>query len=134
MESLAGLKLLVVEDNKTNRQVIKLFLDGWQVDYQMAENGLEALKMVQDFRPNIILMDIQMPVMDGYEASEKIRQLEDSYFQTLPIIALTASTMMDSRDRIISSGLDGYIEKPFNPEKLHKILASHINRNENSLN
>ena len=125
LESLAGLKLLVVEDNKTNRQVIKLFLDGWKIDYQMAENGLEALKMVQDFRPDIILMDIQMPIMDGYEASEKIRQMDDPYFQNLPIIALTASTMMDSRDRIISSGLDGYIEKPFNPEKLHKILASY---------
>jgi len=125
LESLAGLKLLVVEDNKTNRQVIRLFMEGWKIDYQMAENGLEALKMVQDFRPDIILMDIQMPIMDGYEASEKIRQMDGSYFQNLPIIALTASTMMDSRDRIVSSGLDGYIEKPFNPEKLHKILSSY---------
>ncbi len=134
LESLSGLKLLVVEDNKTNRQVIKLFLEGWKIEYQMAENGLEALKMVQDFRPDIVLMDIQMPIMDGYEASEKIRQLEDPYFQSLPIIALTASTMMDSRDKIISSGLDGYIEKPFNPEKLHKILAGYKTGNDNSLN
>lgn len=125
LESLAGLKVLVVEDNKTNRQVIKLFLDGWKIDYKLAENGLEAVKIVQNFRPDIILMDIQMPIMDGYEASERIRQLEDPYFHNLPIIALTASTMMDSRDRIISSGLDGYIEKPFNPEKLHKILSSY---------
>lgn len=134
LESLAGLKVLIVEDNKTNRQVIKLFLEGWKIEYEMAENGLEAVKKVQDFHPDIILMDIQMPIMDGYEATEKIRQLEDPFFHNLPIIALTASTMMDSRDRIISSGLDGYIEKPFNPEKLHKILLSYKKGNANSLN
>lgn len=122
-KTLEAYNILIVEDNKINQEVMRRFMEGWKASYQIASSGKEALEMLKSYRPDVVLMDIQMPEMDGYETSQRIRSLKDPFFSSLPIIALTASSMMDSRDKILSSGLNGYIEKPFKPEKLLKILG-----------
>jgi len=124
VEKLRGVKVLLVEDNFINRQVMERFFKGWENDYQMAESGPKALHILNTYRPDIILMDIQMPEMDGYETSQKIRGMEDEFFQKVPIIALTASSMMDSRDKLQLAGMNALIEKPFSPEKLFKVIQS----------
>jgi PAS domain S-box-containing protein len=122
-KTLEAYNILIVEDNKINQEVMRRFMEGWKANYQIASSGKEALEILKSYRPDVVLMDIQMPELDGYETSQRIRGLKDPFFSSLPIIALTASSMMDSRDKILSSGLNGYIEKPFKPEKLLKILG-----------
>jgi PAS domain S-box-containing protein len=125
VSDLNGLKVLVVEDNETNRQVMARFLKAWNTDYRFAYNGAHGIEMVISFKPDVVLMDIQMPVMDGFAATEGIRQMDGDYYQNLPIIALTASTLMETKDRIFASGLNDFVEKPFNPDKLYRLLENY---------
>ena len=120
---LSHLKLLLVEDNDINTLVAMKFLSQWGIVPDCAANGMEAIEKVKTKRYHLVLMDLQMPVMDGYDATEAIRALPDPYFQKLPIIALTASAMSDVRDRLLKIGMNEYIVKPFNPNELYgKIL------------
>lgn len=125
LQKLRGVKVLLVEDNLVNRQVMKRFFDAWECEYQMAESGREALNRLKEYQPDVILMDIQMPEMDGYETSRRIRQRGDAFTDKVPIIALTASSMMDTRDKLQEAGLNALIEKPFSPEKLYRCLAEY---------
>jgi PAS domain S-box-containing protein len=124
-QKLRGVKVLLVEDNLVNRQVMKRFFDAWESEYQMADSGEKALDLLNDYQPDVILMDIQMPDMDGYETSRKIREKGDSFSKKVPIIALTASSMMDTRDKLQDAGIDSIIEKPFSPEKLYRCLSDY---------
>lgn len=108
-------RILLVEDNKINMVVVTRFLKHWQIDYTWAKNGKEALDMIQQQRFDLVLMDIQMPVMNGYEASKAIRELPDPHYQDVPIIALTASALKEERDRVFKAGMNDHITKPFNP-------------------
>lgn len=114
-KSLRHIRLLLVEDNKVNQMVATKFLNKWDIKPDWAENGLEALKMVDENRYDIILMDLQMPKMDGYEATREIRKTDAD----IPIIALTASAMADTRDRVLRIGMTDYISKPFSPADLY---------------
>jgi len=116
--SLKGVKVLLVEDNKINQIVVGKFLSKWEVETDIAENGEEALKMVQNKDYNLILMDLQMPVMDGFEATRKIRALGGK-FSKLPIIALTASAVLEIQEEAFSAGMDDFITKPFDPKLLN---------------
>ncbi len=117
--NLKGINVLVVEDNLINQKIVSKILAQWEATSEIAENGLVAVQKVQQMKYNLVLMDLQMPEMNGYEATVNIRQMEGAYFQSLPIIALTASAFADDRDRILSTGMNGYIIKPFTPPELY---------------
>lgn len=119
---LAGKRILLVEDNPINVMVAKKFLSRWDIEVDVAENGREALEKNVYSSYDLILMDLQMPVMDGYTASKELRVLG----LKIPIIALTASVMLDVGDKVYSSGMNDYITKPFNPDELYKKIRAHI--------
>lgn len=124
-QSLLGTRILIAEDNQINVILAKQFMKQWQVDCDVAENGEIALLLVQTNDYDMILMDLQMPEMDGYQTTEAIRNLPDAKYQKLPIIALTASAMLDIKDRAFTVGMNDYISKPFNPNELYKKIASY---------
>ena len=127
LKPFEGKSILLVEDNAINQLVAKQFLNRWNVSYQIAVNGLEAVSMVQENAFDLILMDLQMPVMDGYTATSEIRKLGDR-FATIPIIALTASVGADLREAIKNKGLTDALSKPFIAEDLYRIIAKYLNK------
>jgi CheY-like chemotaxis protein len=116
--SIKGYHILVAEDNEINAMIALKFLKSWGANAELAENGLQAVEMVKASSYDIILMDLEMPVMNGYEATKAIRGLSDSIKSAIPIVALTASAMIDVRSRITQTGMDGFILKPFKPSDL----------------
>jgi PAS domain S-box-containing protein len=124
-KSLKGTKLLLVEDSHINKLVATKFLSKWEVETDYAENGLEALEKVKSQNYELVLMDLQMPEMDGYEATEAIRNIEDEKYKTLPIIALTASAMLDVKEQVFSAGMNDYLTKPFNPNELYLMILKY---------
>ncbi|MES2239367.1 MAG: response regulator [Bacteroidota bacterium] len=115
---LKGVRILIVDDNKINVVLVKQFCKLWNIESDSAENGLIALKMVQQKDYDLVLMDLQMPEMDGYEATREIRKLKGNKYQALPIIALTASAVGDVKEDVLKSGMNDYVSKPFDPENL----------------
>ena len=116
---LSGLKLLVAEDNKTNRLVVKTMVKKNGIELLFASNGIEALDSFVPFAPDIVLMDMSMPVMDGIEATKAIRQLEaELSLPRCPIIALTANAMKGDRELCLKAGMDDYLSKPIVKTKL----------------
>ena len=117
-------KVLVVEDNVINRKLVKNILEGFGLDVEIAENGLEALEMRKKSQYDLIFMDIQMPVMDGVEATHRILDFEkESESEThVPIVALTANALKGDRERFLSEGMDEYISKPIEMSELIYIL------------
>lgn len=117
--SIKGLKILVAEDNEINAMIALKFLEKWEAEATHVENGKEALEMLKKKKFDLVLMDLEMPVMDGYEATREIRKMKSK----IPIIALTASAMIDVRNRLTQTGMDGFVLKPFKPsdllEKIH---------------
>lgn len=122
-QSLEGLKVLYVEDVIPNQLLMEGLSDKWNVKLDTALNGLEALQKVKKQQYDLILMDIQMPKMDGYEAAMEIRNLQDPHYANIPIIALTASVSEKTRHRIREMGMNDYIAKPIDPKNLHQKLA-----------
>lgn len=118
---VAGYRVLVVEDNHMNRKYISTLLTKWQVNFQMAHNGLEGVEMANHEPFDLILMDIQMPEMDGYEATNAIRDIVNVN-QDTPIIALTASAMVSQKDKALLAGMNDYLSKPFKPSQLFEKL------------
>jgi CheY-like chemotaxis protein len=116
------LKILVVDDDVLNRRLMKVLLthEGYQVD--IAANGLEAFDAVKFQKFDIVFMDLRMPVMDGMEASRRIREWENGGQHTF-IVALTASYLPEEGQRLFESGIDNYISKPFQMEHIKRMLA-----------
>jgi signal transduction histidine kinase/CheY-like chemotaxis protein len=114
-------KILVVDDVETNRTMVRLLLGPVGFEVFEAENGAEAVRSIERVRPDAVLMDMRMPVMDGYEATAAIRKLPSG--TTLPIIAVTASAFDGDEEEIRAIGVDGYIRKPFSPEELFDTLG-----------
>ena len=121
-KGLEGCSILLAEDNKINQLVAKKILGKWKVQLDIANDGLEALKYVQEKDYDIILMDIQMPNMNGLEATKAIRALKGPKSQ-IPIIALTASTYNISARNVENTGMNDYVTKPFNPNHLHARIS-----------
>jgi CheY-like chemotaxis protein len=114
-ETLRNLRFLVVDDHPINRKVVTTILKHWKAFFEVATNGLEAVEKSEKADFDIILMDIQMPVMDGYTAARKIRELKgDKTF----ILALTASILKEDEQHCLDSGMNGIIRKPFFPDNL----------------
>ncbi len=125
MGSLKGAYILIAEDNALNIVLMKNFMKQWDVNFDIAENGLLAYELVQKNNYDLVLMDLQMPEMDGYQATTEIRKLPGSKYADLPIIALTASAMLDIKDMAFAVGMNDYISKPFNPNDLYSKIAAH---------
>ena len=111
-------RILIVEDNVFNVKVVKRILKFWDMEIDIAGDGYEALEKVREKDYNIVLMDLQMPRMDGYEATATIRSWEENKYQSLPIIALSASALADFRQRAFDVGMNDFLTKPFKPKDL----------------
>lgn len=120
-KNLEGLYILLVEDNLINVKIADKILRQWNVKIDVAENGLIAIEKFKLNKYDIILMDLSMPVMDGYEATKIIR----STGTRIPIIALTASSSYDDLERIVEIGINEYVIKPFNPDELYQKLRKY---------
>ncbi len=121
-EKLKGINLLLVEDNPSNRMVATSFLQKVGIQVATAEHGRQAVEKVQKDTFDIVLMDLQMPIMSGCDAASAIRNLGDDY-KDLPIIALTADVVQGVKDRVMDCGMSDYLSKPFNPDELHYKIA-----------
>ena len=121
-----GIRILVAEDNEVNQRVVVAYLKklGYQAD--VVTNGIEALESVRASSYDLILMDVQMPQMDGLAATRAIRELPDDKAK-IPIIALTANAMKGDEERCLAAGMDGYLAKPLRKAQLAKALAAHVN-------
>ncbi len=118
--------ILLVEDNFSNQQIIILYLKNAINRIDVAFNGKEALEKFGHARYDIILMDIQMPIMDGLKATQKIREIEESTGGHTPIIAVTANAFPEDRERCMASGADDYISKPFQPDELLQKIRENL--------
>jgi len=114
-------KILVVEDNPTNMRVIRMVLGNKGYGLLEAADGEEALVVAMEGRPDLIVMDIQLPKMDGLEVTRRLRQTPE--FKHTPIIALTASAMEGDREKIMAAGCDKYISKPVNTRQFPQLVA-----------
>jgi CheY-like chemotaxis protein len=110
----------VVEDNEINSMIVIKFLNKWGLQTELAENGKIALDMVKRKPYDLIIMDLEMPVMTGYESAAEIRKLKNPKRNSIPIIALSASAMLDVQAKIFSLGMNAFVLKPFNPSDLKK--------------
>ncbi|MEP6361135.1 MAG: response regulator, partial [Balneola sp.] len=126
-ENIEGLKVIVAEDNLVNQKVMQSFLRKWKVDATIVSNGLEAIEALKSNEVDLILMDLEMPEMDGYEAATAIRNLEDATKKNIPIIALTAAALNEVKEKVYSVGMNDFVTKPFNPVELRRKL-SEINK------
>ena len=117
-KEVKDLSLLLVEDNPINQRITQLMLQPLVRKLEVAKNGKEALEMFGTTRFDLILMDVQMPVMNGLVAAEKIRGLESSTHMHTPIIAITANAMLGDKEQCLAVGMDDYISKPIDPEIL----------------
>ncbi len=124
--SFAGLKVLLVEDNDINRLYALNILKKWDCTVDQAENGYTALEKLKAHEYDIILMDVQMPIMDGYEATKSIRKTFPVSKREIPIIALTANAIKGDNEKCIELGMNDYLPKPFQPEDLYKVLTKFV--------
>jgi PAS domain S-box-containing protein len=117
-------KILLVEDGKANQVLATRMLQKWGHQVELAENGEEAIEFWQNGSFDLILMDVQMPVLDGLEATRRIRKMENGCSSHVPIVAMTAHAMKGDRDRCIDAGMDAYIPKPFRQQELNRVLGN----------
>ncbi|MDP4188431.1 MAG: response regulator, partial [Bacteroidota bacterium] len=123
--SMAGIKILIVEDNPVNQFVAKKILSHWDIKTDTAKNGNLAVRKVKGDMYDLILMDLQMPEMDGYQATRIIKQMNGGKYKNIPVIALTASIFSDVQNKIYDAGMNDYISKPFNPKELYEKISKY---------
>jgi signal transduction histidine kinase/ActR/RegA family two-component response regulator len=117
-EGLNKLRMLIAEDNPVNVLLMKKLLSKWNITPTIAENGERAIEILQYGNFDIILMDLQMPVLNGFDAAKVIRKMPDPKKAGVPIIALTAAALYDIKAQVFNSGMNDYVSKPFKPEEL----------------
>ena len=128
-ESFAGKRLLLVEDNELNREIACMILCKYGFELETAENGQEAVEMVAAAAPgyyDLVLMDIQMPIMDGHEATRRIRALENPELAKVPIVAMTANAFDEDRRAAKDCGMNGFISKPINMQEVIQALRDNL--------
>jgi PAS domain S-box-containing protein len=120
-----GLRVLLAEDNPVNQRVARLMLERCGARVTVVADGAQAISAVEAARPDLVLMDLQMPAMDGFEATRRIRELERARgLGRLPIVALTASAMSGDRERSLAADLDEHLAKPLRERELMRVLRS----------
>jgi CheY-like chemotaxis protein len=124
------IKVLIAEDNAVNRELLRELLELRGYTVLEACDGQEALHMIEQAQPELLLLDIGMPVMDGFAVIRRIR--ENPRLARLPVVAVTAYAMRGDREKILNSGFDGYLSKPLNPssltEELDRVLTQHCSQ------
>jgi len=123
---LAGRSILLVEDNDINAEIASMILGQFGMDVERAENGLVAVEKAKAGRFDAVLMDIQMPVMNGYEATRAIRALEEKRYRSIPIIAISANAYDEDVRDCLAAGMDAHIAKPFDPQELIRLMKREI--------
>jgi signal transduction histidine kinase/CheY-like chemotaxis protein len=123
-EGINNLRVLIAEDNLVNVMLMKKLFLKWGITPTIAENGERAIEMVQYGNFDIVLMDLQMPVMNGFDAATEIRKMRDPKKANVPIIALTASALFDIKERVFNSGMNDYVSKPFKPDELKEKMQN----------
>ncbi len=120
--NLIGKRVLLVEDVALNRFLVEAMTAEWGIELEMAENGAEGLKKVRQATYDLVLMDVQMPVMDGVQATRVIRQLSDSSIASIPIVALSANAFDSDRRSYLEAGMNDTLSKPFGSEQLRAVM------------
>ncbi len=136
MVSLKEKRILVVEDNEINREIVEEVLKSEGFLVETAQNGEEALERIRESKEgyySVVLMDIQMPVMDGYEATKAIRNLEDKKLAAVPIVALSANAFAEDYQHSLDVGMDAHVPKPIDRVKLRELLQQLIRKDSNEL-
>jgi CheY-like chemotaxis protein len=121
--------ILLAEDNMVNQFVATKMLQRWGMEVKVANNGQEAIALIASKSFHLILMDLDMPVMDGYESTRRIREMSGSYFKTLPIIAFTASEITNSREKAFLAGMSDFVAKPLRQQELQSTIDKHLYAN-----
>lgn len=123
---LQSVNVLLVEDNELNREFATLILEGFGLKVDIAVDGVEAIEKIITKKYKLVLMDIQMPKLDGLSATKKIRSLKEDYFKTLPIIALSANALVSDKEKSLEVGMNEHLNKPIDPNKLYIVLKKFI--------
>ena len=126
-------KVLVAEDNTNNQLLIRIILEKFGLNVQIVENGKLALEKVKEEIFDLIFLDINMPVMDGIEATKHIRLYEDMINKHTPVVALTANSIKGDREKYLEKGMDNYLSKPINNDELLKILNTYLNNEDSNI-
>ena len=124
LPALAPRRILLAEDNPVNQKVVLGFLGRWGQEVVVAQNGRAAVEITAREPFDLVLMDVQMPVLDGYQATGEIRARERAAGGHLPIIAMTAEAMKGDRERCLAAGMDDYLAKPIDTSALYKAIAA----------
>jgi CheY-like chemotaxis protein len=119
--------ILIAEDNEANIEVIESYLAAMEMQFVIARDGAEAVAAARENRPDLILMDVQMPVLDGLEATRLIRQAGGDVAR-IPIVALTALAMLGDKDRCLAAGADDYLTKPVSFRTLREVIQRLLRR------
>ena len=128
--SFSGYRVLLVEDNQLNREIAKTILEQKSLEVEIAEDGVVALdkiRGVEDGYYDLVFMDIQMPFMNGYTATRMIRQIQNSSYASIPIIAMTANAFEEDRKKALEAGMNGHLTKPIKTDELLKVLNEFLN-------
>lgn len=123
-------RILVAEDNYINQKLIRKLLNKKGYDTLIVDDGKKAVDLYDQNNYDVILMDIQMPVMDGYQATAYIREKEKLTGDHIPIIGITAFAMESDRQRCFRIGMDDYLSKPFNRDDFYDVIEKHLNLSE----
>jgi len=118
------LKALIIEDNEQNMYMLSFLLEKNNYEVFQAFNGLDGIKAAIEIFPDVILLDIQLPEMDGYQIARELRKRSD--LNNIPIVAVTSHAMVGDRERAIASGATGYIEKPIDPDNFTQRMESYF--------
>lgn len=125
-KSLGHRKVLVVDDVEMNQQLAKHIMQSWGFTVDVAVNGKEAVEKVERNTYDLVLMDIQMPEMDGMQATESIRRLKDAAKASTPIVALTANLLNGDGDRYIQKGMNDFLHKPLDEQRLFQLVSKNL--------
>lgn len=121
---MAGETILIVDDNPANLKLARVLLSGQGYDVRTAADAEEALALLQDFRPRMILMDIQLPGMDGLELTRRLKA--DPALQGVIILGLTAYAMKGDEEKVLAAGCDGYVAKPIDTRRFPELVADFL--------
>jgi len=119
------LKALIIEDNEQNMYMLSFLLQSNNYEVLQAFNGLEGIRTAKEGLPDVILLDIQLPEMDGYQVARELRKYEN--LKHIPIVAVTSHAMVGDREKALESGATGYIEKPVDPDNFIQKMESYFN-------
>ena len=125
-------KILVIEDNEQNMYLVKFILEKYGYQIIQARSGDEGIQQAQQHKPDLVLLDIQLPVMDGYSVARELRKMQ--VMAEIPIVAVTSYAMPGDRENALKAGCSGYIEKPINPETFITEVEHYLTLQENGSN